>query len=144
MRVAQRANDRVERLPASRGAPCSAVNNELVWILGNVGIEIVHQHAHGCFLMPAFAAALAAVWRMDDSSSTHSFLSSLSKSPRRIASATDAMSPESARSSVSGDAISRTAANAHSTPTPAFNGRRCSKPSAAARWMREHARFIDQ
>src|SRR6266498_5861966 len=113
---AERVHDRVKRFPASRGAPSSAVNHKLIWILGDVWIEIVHQHPHGGFLMPAFAAALAAPRCMDSSFSAHDFSPSASKSPRRIASATRAMSPESARSCVSGGAIFRTAANARSTP----------------------------
>src|SRR5439155_3566077 len=130
--AAQRTNNRVERFPASGSAPSPAVNYKLVWIFCYIRIEIVHQHPHGCLLVPAFAGTLAAVRRMDDSSSTHSFLSSPSKAPRRIASATWVISPDRGRSCTSGGAIFRTAANARSTPTPAFKGRRCSKPSAAA------------
>src|SRR5207302_1658248 len=100
-------------------APSPAVNYKLVWILGYIRIQIIHQHPQGCLLVPAFAGTLAAVRRMNDSSSTHSFLSSPSKSPPRIASVTRAISPESERSSVSGDVVN-------------------------ARWMREHTRFIDQ
>src|SRR5438067_9392949 len=114
---AQRAYDCVECLPASRGAPSPAVNYKLVWIFCYIRIEIVHQHPHGCLLVPAFAGTLAAVRRMDDSSSTHSFLSSPSKSPRRIASVTRAISPESERSSVRRGAIFRTAANGRWTAT---------------------------
>src|SRR6184192_4672054 len=113
------------------GGTGRAVHDQLIWILRYVWVEIVHQHPHCGFLMPVFAGALAAAWRADDSFSAHDFSSSPSKSPRRIASATRAMSPESARSCVSGGAISRTTANACSTPAPAFNGLRCCKPSAA-------------
>ena len=42
------------------------------------------------------------------------------------------MSFASGRSCVSGLANLRTVAKAHSTPAPLFNGRRCSRPSAAA------------
>ena len=125
---AQRANDCIESFPASRGATCSTVNDELIGIFCDFRIEIVHQHPHRRFLMPAFARALTAVRRVNDSLSTHKLFAPESKSPRRIASATWAMSPESARSCVSGGETFRTAANARSTPRPAFNGRRYSRP----------------
>src|SRR5262245_34866602 len=130
--LAQRTNDCIESFPASGGAACSAINDQSIRILGNIRIEIVHQHSHRSFLMPAFAASLAALRRVDNSLSTHDSSSSLSKSPRRIASATRAISFASGRSRVSGGDNLRTIAKARSTPTPLFKGRRCSRPSAAA------------
>src|SRR6266567_3175321 len=132
---AQGANNRIESFPASSRAPGPAVNNESVGIFGHVRIEIVHKHPHGRFLMPAFATPIVATGRTDDSFIPHNFSSrklSGSKSPRRIASATRAMSPESERSSVRGCAIFLRAVKARSTPTPALSGRRCSNASAPA------------
>src|SRR6266496_343797 len=130
--LAQGPDDRIERLPASGCTSRPAINHKLIRIFGHLRIEIVHQHPHCGFLMPPFAAPLTAAWRVDNSFPAHDFSLSSSKSPRRIASATCAMSPENERSCVSDGAIFRTAANARSTPTPALSGRRCSKASAAA------------
>src|SRR5437899_8823652 len=99
--LAQETHNRIERLPASGSASRSAVHNQLIWILRYVWIEIVHQHPHCSFLMPAFAGPLAAARRVDDSFSAHDFSPSPSNLPQRIASATRAMSPESERSCVS-------------------------------------------
>jgi hypothetical protein len=71
--LAQRTHDRIERLPTSGSASCSAIHNELIRILGDIRIEIVHEHSHGSFLMPAFAGPLAAARGMDDSFPAHSF-----------------------------------------------------------------------
>src|SRR5206468_5389383 len=120
--LAQRADDCIKSFPAPCGATCSTVNNQLIGIFCDVRIEIVHQHPHGRFLMPALARAFTAARRVNNSLSTHELFAPQSKSPRRIASATRAMSPERARSCVSGGATFRTAANARSTPRPAFNG----------------------
>src|SRR5438874_3242117 len=103
----QRADDCIECFPASGGATSSTVNHELIRILCDVRIEIVHQHPHCRFLMPAFARGLSAARRMNNSLSAHELFASPSKSPRRIASATCAMSLASERSWVSGAAIFR-------------------------------------
>src|SRR5205814_7701326 len=113
---AQGGHDCIESFPTPRGATCSTVNNQLIGILCDVRIEIVHQHPHGGFLMPPFACALTAARRVDDPLSTHELSVFEPKSPSRIASATRAISPESARSCVTGGANFRTAANARSTP----------------------------
>ena len=78
---AQRANDCIESFPTPRGATCSTVNNELIGIFCDVRIEIVHQHPHGGFLVPAFAGAFTAARRVDDSLSTHELFAPESKSP---------------------------------------------------------------
>ena len=53
--VAQRRDDRVERLPVARRASRAAVHDEIVRPLGDVGIEVVHQHAQRGFLLPSLA-----------------------------------------------------------------------------------------
>src|SRR3954447_21027364 len=98
----QRADNCIESFPTPRGTTGSTVHNQLIGIFCDLRIEIVHQHPHGCFLVPAFADALTAMWRVDDSLCSHELFAPESKSPRRIASATRAMSPENARSCVSG------------------------------------------
>src|SRR5947208_8865993 len=83
-KLAQRPDNRVERFPTSRGAACPAVNNKPIRIFGHVWIEIVHEHPHGRFLMPALAASLTAAWGANDSFAAHNLSSrkpSGSKSP---------------------------------------------------------------
>ncbi len=42
-------------LPTAGGAAGSTVDDEVARALGDFFVEIVHQHAHGSFLLPAFA-----------------------------------------------------------------------------------------
>src|SRR5215472_9976056 len=91
----QQTNDCIESFPASRGATSSAVDHQLIGIFRDFGIEIVHQHPHRRFLMPAFARAFITTRRLYNSFSTHELIAPQSKSPRRMASATWAISPES-------------------------------------------------
>ena len=58
-RIAQLADDRVERLPRACRAPGPAVDDEVVRILGDLGIEVVHEHPQRRFLRPAAAGQLA-------------------------------------------------------------------------------------
>ena len=51
----QRPNDLVEGLPAPRGLAGSAVDDELRGPLGDLGVQVVHQHAKGRLLGPALA-----------------------------------------------------------------------------------------
>ena len=59
-------DDRVERLPVARRLARAAVDDEIVGALGDVGIEIVHQHAQRGFLRPALARECSAARRSDD------------------------------------------------------------------------------
>ncbi len=52
---AQRGDERVERGPRACGAPGAAVDDEIVGPLRDIGVEVVHQHAHGGLLRPALA-----------------------------------------------------------------------------------------
>src|SRR5437016_2216060 len=100
LQIAQRTHDCVECFPAPRCPTGPAINNQLVRIFGDVGIEIVHQHPHGGFLVPAFATQLVAARRTDNSSSAHKS----SNAPAWIFSATRAMSPDNGRSFVNAGA----------------------------------------
>ena len=68
--------------PVARGLARSAVDDQVVGPLGHFGVEVVHQHAQSCFLLPAFAGPL----RVPRGAriSVISLDSKLSKSPRRI------------------------------------------------------------
>ncbi len=63
---AQRLDDTVEGVPIARGAADAAVDDELARPLGDVRIEIVHQHAQRGFGEPALGGQLGSVRRADD------------------------------------------------------------------------------
>ena len=54
------AHDRVERLPAAGGATGAAVDHEVLGVLGDLGVEVVHQHPQRGFLLPALAGDVGA------------------------------------------------------------------------------------
>ncbi len=56
----QRRADDVERLPGARRLAGAAVDDEVVRALRHLGVEVVHEHAQGGFLLPAPAADLGA------------------------------------------------------------------------------------
>ena len=63
--AAQLADDRVERFPAASRPARAAVHDERVGVLGDLGVEVVHQHPEGRFLAPAAAGQLRAAGRPD-------------------------------------------------------------------------------
>ena len=63
----QLADDRVERIPAPCRPPGPAVDDEVVGILGDLGIEVVHQHPERGFLRPPTTGQLGAARRTDGS-----------------------------------------------------------------------------
>ena len=63
--AAELADDRVEGLPASGRPAGAAVDDERVGVLGDLGVEVVHQHPQGRFLAPAAAGQLRAAGRPD-------------------------------------------------------------------------------
>ena len=59
--AAELADDRVEGLPAiARGPAGAAVDDEVVGVLGDLRVEVVHEHPERRLLLPAAAAELAA------------------------------------------------------------------------------------
>ncbi len=48
-------DDRVEGLPGARRPPGAAVHDEVVRILGHLGVEVVHEHPQRRLLLPALA-----------------------------------------------------------------------------------------
>src|SRR5438874_8398456 len=107
---AQRTDDSFKTFPTSRRPSGAAVNDQSVRRFRDFRIEIVHQHAQGRFLVPAFATAFCPAWRVNCPFPTHNFSRSLSNSPARTAVAIAAMSGARARSSRSGPAYFRTVA----------------------------------
>ena len=66
LEAAQRRNDAVECRPVARRPPDAAIDDELARPLGDVGIEIVHEHAHRRFGQPALGAELRSAGAADD------------------------------------------------------------------------------
>ena len=62
---AQRVDDGVEGGPAARGAPRTAVDDEIVGAFGDRGVEVVHQHAQRSFLRPPLAGDRRPMGRAD-------------------------------------------------------------------------------
>src|SRR5207249_150826 len=52
------ADDRVERLPRARGAPAAAVDDEVLPVLRDLRVEVVHEHAERRLGLPRLAAKL--------------------------------------------------------------------------------------
>ena len=65
LEAAQGGDDGVEARPVARRLAGAAVDDELLRRLGDLGVEIVHEHAQGGFLLPALAADLRAAGGTD-------------------------------------------------------------------------------
>ena len=61
--VAEGRDDPVVVLPRARRLARAAVHDEVLGSLGDIRVEVVHQHAQGGFLHPALARPLRAVGR---------------------------------------------------------------------------------
>jgi hypothetical protein len=64
--IAQRADDGVKGRPVASRASGAAIDDQLIGLFGNLGIEVVHEHPQRRFLMPAVAGNLAAAKGADD------------------------------------------------------------------------------
>ena len=64
--AAQGRDDAVERLPVARRPADAAIDDELARPLGDVGIEIVHEHPERRFGQPALGAELGSAGAADD------------------------------------------------------------------------------
>ncbi len=64
--VLQRRDDGIEAGPVARGLAPPAIDDQLVGLFGHLRVEVVHQHTHGRFLLPAPAGDLSASRRADD------------------------------------------------------------------------------
>ena len=62
---AELADDRVERLPGSRRPPGPAVHDQRIGVLGDLRIQVVHQHPERRLLLPTSAAEGRAPGRPD-------------------------------------------------------------------------------
>ena len=64
-------DDRSRDLPVARRAPASAIDNQVLWAFGNLGVEVVHEHAKGGFLQPALAREFDAARRANEAGCGH-------------------------------------------------------------------------
>ena len=65
----ERAHHRVEARPVAGGLAGAAVDDELVGVLGHLGIEVVHEHAQGGLLLPALSGERGAAGGADGAGS---------------------------------------------------------------------------
>ena len=118
--------------------PGAAVDDELVGPLGDLGVEVVHQHPHRRLLLPAAAGDLGShaarappVGRSLELSDRT--LDGGQESPEATSPSAAASSGASHRSGpVPGTPAARTAASAAPVPAPGSSGARRSRPRAAA------------
>jgi hypothetical protein len=73
LQLFESCDDGVVSLPAPRRAAGSSVYDQVLRTFGDVGVEIIHQHAHGGFLLPAFASEGVAARRANGSRSLNEF-----------------------------------------------------------------------
>ena len=67
----QRADHRVERLPVPGRATGAAVDDEVVGPLGDLGVEVVHQHAQRCLSTPVLGGQFRAARCADGAGAFH-------------------------------------------------------------------------
>ena len=80
---AQRLHDFVESVPVARGAADAAIDHQFARPLGDVGIEIVHQHAQRRFGEPALGAQLGSARGAHDAHIVETGMQGHRKIPRR-------------------------------------------------------------
>src|SRR5260370_8693623 len=61
-------DDAIKTFPVARGGADAAIDDELARLFPDLGIEIVHQHAHRSFRLPGFGRKLVAARGADDAS----------------------------------------------------------------------------
>ena len=61
----ERGDDGVVGTPIASGFAAAAVDDQVFGLFGDFGIEVVHQHAQGGFLLPAFAGKSCAAGGAD-------------------------------------------------------------------------------
>jgi hypothetical protein len=71
LQAAQGAHHGVEGVPVAGGLAAAPVDDELVGVLGDLGVEVVLQHPQRRFLLPSLSAQLRAARRADRPRSRH-------------------------------------------------------------------------
>ena len=130
---AQRAHDRVERLPRARRAAGAAVDDEVLRALGDVRVEVVHEHAQRGLLRPAGAGQLRAARRAYLARGRHamppiSVSTARTSAPVATSCSAAARSGASRRSGPGPPTRSRSSASAAPVAGPGFSGARRSSP----------------
>src|SRR5690606_15880576 len=65
LEIAQGGNDAVERIPIAGGLADATIDDEIVRALGDVRVEVVHQHPQRSLGEPALRSELGAARRAD-------------------------------------------------------------------------------
>jgi hypothetical protein len=65
LELSELANDGVVGLPGAGSAARAAVDDEILGPFRDLGVEVVHQHAHGGLLRPPETGDLGTSWRSD-------------------------------------------------------------------------------
>ena len=71
LEVLERLDDGVERLPGSGCAAGAAVDDEVVGALGDLGVEVVHEHAQRGFGLPALRVEFGSARCADGAGALH-------------------------------------------------------------------------
>jgi len=71
LKVLERIQNGVERIPGARSLPPAAVDYEILRPLGDLRIEVILNHPIGRFSQPGFAGELRAVWGMNRARARH-------------------------------------------------------------------------
>jgi hypothetical protein len=64
-KVRERANDGMKTFPIARRFSSAAIDDQIVRFFSDLWIQIVHQHAQGGFLLPAFAGDCGSAGRFE-------------------------------------------------------------------------------
>src|SRR6202011_3603771 len=130
----QRGDDGVEGRPVASRLPGAAIDHQLFGPLGDVGIEVVAEHAQGRFLRPPLGAELGAARRADRGGDPHAASAAIFASfPLRTSSMAVWISGSSTRSWSSVGTRLRIAAWASPVSRPGLSGLSKSIPCAAPR-----------
>ncbi len=62
LQTLQSGHDRFIALPGAGRLAGASIDDQILRLLGHFRVEIVHQHAHGGFLLPALAGELCPPW----------------------------------------------------------------------------------
>src|SRR5262249_20893041 len=128
--LAEGPHDRVERVPGARRPAAAPVDDELIGVLGDFRIEVVHQHPQGGLLLPSPAGELGAPWGAHLSRPAHRSSPTLASTERTISpeatsrSATASSGASSRSPPGPGTPPSRIAASAAAVPAPGSSGAR--------------------
>ena len=66
LKIFQGRDDAVKTLPVARGLADTAIDDQVLGPLGDVGVQVVHEHPHGGLGLPGLGGLLCAMRTADD------------------------------------------------------------------------------